>query len=226
MEDLENVKEVDELNLEEHQNSVELIHIIGGDEDVATSAWVSTTTEVTPEKRERIPALIDMLMRNGHWSPFENGGWLKFKLLVDNATHIQLLRHRYQSINVESARYKEYRQDRYYIPPDWPLEWQNFLKSASESCFKLYHRTISELAEAGIDRKRAKESARYFLPQSIQLECIVSMNFRAFLDFLRLRDSSDAQVEIHEVAHQMRVLVEETDRFKHSMATFDSLYGR
>jgi thymidylate synthase (FAD) len=205
------------------ENTVELIEIAGSDEDAAAAAWVSTTTEVDDEKRKRIPALIDMLMRNGHWSPFENAGWLKFKLTLDNASHIQLLRHRHQSINVESARYKEYRVDKYYIPEDWNEEWRGLLDSAAQSCFKLYHRAIEELVDSGLDRRRAKETARYFLPQCIQLECIVSMNFRAFLHFLSLRHSPDSQKEIYEIASKMRYQVEKTGRFRHCLETFDTL---
>lgn len=204
-------------------NRVELISVAGSDEDAAAAAWVSTTTEVDDEKRKRIPALIDMLMRNGHWSPFENAGWLKFKLTIDNASHIQLLRHRHQSINVESARYKEYRVDKYYIPEDWNDDWRSLLDSATQSCFALYHRAIEELEAQGLERKRAKETARYFLPMSIQLECIVSMNFRAFLHFLSLRHSPDSQREIYEISKAMREEVEKTGRFRHCLETFDTL---
>ena len=52
-------------------NKVELIGYYGSDEIIACSAWTSTNRNLTEEKRERIPNLINMLWINGHETPFE-----------------------------------------------------------------------------------------------------------------------------------------------------------
>ena len=43
------------------KNTVELLGYYGSDEVIACSAWTSTSRELTLEKRERIPNLLDML---------------------------------------------------------------------------------------------------------------------------------------------------------------------
>ena len=92
---------------QERLNHCELIGYYGDDETHALSAWTSTSRDLTPDKRERIPALLKMLAENGHHTPFEKSA-LHFLVTVDTATHIHLLKHRIGvSINGESARYKE-----------------------------------------------------------------------------------------------------------------------
>lgn len=74
------------------KNKVELIGFYGSDETVALSAWTSTNRELTEEKKNRIPKLIETLWKDGHETPFEK---LQFHFLVttDIATHIHLLKH-------------------------------------------------------------------------------------------------------------------------------------
>src|SRR5574339_680256 len=100
------------------ENTVELIGHYGSDEIIAGSAWTSTSRDITPEKRERIPGLINMLWTNGHETPFEKG-MVHFLVDTDIASHIHLLKHRISSMNAESARYKELKEDKYYLPYDW-----------------------------------------------------------------------------------------------------------
>ena len=108
-------------------NKVELIGYYGSDEIIACSAWTSTNRNLTEEKRERIPNLINMLWINGHETPFEKG-MVHFLVDTDIASHIHLLKHRISSLNAESARYKELKEDKYYLPEDWPTNWQDRLE--------------------------------------------------------------------------------------------------
>jgi len=52
-----------------YKNKVELIGHYGSDEIIACSAWTSTCRELTEAKKERIPALINMLWSEGHETP-------------------------------------------------------------------------------------------------------------------------------------------------------------
>jgi thymidylate synthase ThyX len=99
-------------------NTVELLGFYGSDEVIACSAWTSTSRELTDDKKSRIPSLIDMLWSNGHETPFEKAT-VHFLVNCDIASHIHLLKHRMASINAESARYKELKEDKFYIPKDW-----------------------------------------------------------------------------------------------------------
>ena len=100
------------------QNTVELIGYYGSDEVIACSAWTSTSRELTDDKRARIGKLIKQLWDAGHETPFEKG-LVHFLVNTDIASHIHLLKHRISSLNAESARYKELKEDKYYLPEDW-----------------------------------------------------------------------------------------------------------
>ena len=100
------------------ENTVELIGYYGNDEIIACSAWTSTSRDLTEDKKERIPNLLNMLWSNGHETPFEKG-MVHFLVDTEIASHIHFLKHRISSFNGESARYKELKEDKYYLPEDW-----------------------------------------------------------------------------------------------------------
>jgi thymidylate synthase ThyX len=58
-----------------------------------------------------------------------------------------------------------------------------------------------------LGRKRAKESARFFKTYNSQIAADVQFNMRSFANFLKLRSSEHAQVEIRDIAQQMYDLV-------------------
>ena len=201
------------------KNSVELLGYYGSDEIIACSAWTSTSRELDDKKRMRIPKLIDMLWSNGHETPFEKGV-VHFLVNTDIASHIHLLKHRVSSLNAESARYKELKEDKYYIPEDWSDEWARKLSLYTQEGNELYHECIADL-EPVLGRKRAKESARFFKTYNSQIQADVMFNMRSFANFIKLRNSEHAQVEIREIAQQMWDLVAtiEGEPFKHTLDT-------
>ena len=202
------------------QNQVELLGYYGSDEVIACSAWTSTSRDLTNDKKERIPKLINMLWSNSHETPFEKG-MVHFLVDTDIASHIHLLKHRISSLNAESARYKELKEDKFYIPEDWPIKWQQTLKTYTEYGNELYHMCVEELTRT-IGRKRAKESARFFKTYNSQIQADVMFNMRSFANFQKLRNSEHAQVEIRDIAAKMLELVEniEGNPFKHTIQAF------
>lgn len=206
-------------------NTVELIGYYGSDETHALSAWTSTSRELTPERKARIPAFLTQLASAGHHSVFEKSA-LHFLCTTDIATHIQLLKHRIGvSINAESARYKELKSDRYYTPPDWPQRdgtLQTAYENHMKESFALYHWTIARLEAQGVSRQRAKESARFVLPYANQIACDVQLNWRSFHHFLSLRTPGWAQAEIATLGRQMLALVSALpgNPFQHTIRAF------
>ncbi len=199
---------------------VELLGTYGGDRTHALSAWTSTFRDLTPDSEKRMPTLLKFLADNGHETPFEKSD-LHFLVRVDTATHIQILKHRIGvSVNGESARYKELKEPTCHVPEDWPEKWQAELDMHFHRCAHMYRAALREL-EPILGRKRAKESARYFLPFANQLTLDVSFNFRSFVHFLRLRAAPDAQKEINDVASQMLDLVRQQGDFEHSLNAFN-----
>lgn len=204
-------------------NQVELIGYYGEDKIHACSAWTSTSRNLSEDKINRIPKLLTMLASEGHHTPFEKS-YLHFLVTTDIASHIHIIKHRIGvSVNGESARYKEIKEDKYFIPEDWPLLWQEHLKSYTEQGLRLYHECMNSLIEDfGIDRKRAKESARFFRPYNTQITADVSFNWRSFYHFQSLRNKPDAQLEIRDIAQKMLSLVKNIDGnpFKYTIEAF------
>jgi thymidylate synthase (FAD) len=209
-------------------NTVELLGYYGSDEVIACSAWTSTSRDLTDEKRERVQPLIEMLWINGHETPFEKGV-VHFLVNTDIASHIHLLKHRISSLNAESARYKELKEDKYYIPEDWIIaygqtrlhggtDWAEKLEEYTKLGNDLYHRCIADL-EPVLGRKRAKESARFFKTYNSQIQADVMFNMRSFANFIQLRNSKHAQKEIREIAQDMWDLVStiEGEPFKYTL---------
>lgn len=220
------------------KNTVELIGHYGSDEIIALSAWTSTSRNLPDEKRERIPKLINDLWSAGHETPFEKG-IVHFLVDCDIASHIHLLKHRMSSLNSESARYKELKEDKFYLPADWESiklsdkasiygsfserlganhNWQSVLEHYTKIGNELYHQCLADLTPI-LGRKRAKESARFFKTYNSQIQCDVMFNMRSFANFQLLRNSEHAQVEIKEIAQMMLELVEniEGNPFKYTL---------
>ncbi len=224
-----------------NNNNVELLGWYGNDTTIACSAWTSTSRELTEDKKERIPKLINMLWTEGHETPFEKGS-VHFLVNCDIASHIHLLKHRIASINAESARYKELQEDKYYLPADWwevrigndcgvkdllnypheeYMDWFHALELYTELGNSLYHKSLEQLTPL-LGRKRAKESARFFKTYNSQIQADVQFNMRSFANFLKLRYSEHAQLEIKEIAREMLSLVQEIpgNPFQHTIKAF------
>jgi len=180
---------------------------------------------IAASKKKSPFELIDFLAEHNHGTPFEKAH-LDFQIKGDLASHIHSLKHRLSGINSESPRYKEFTTDKFYLPQDWKgikvstgleyyeedggfdavvvtgSEWLDILAAYSKFGFDLYHQAIDDI-EKQISRKRAKESARYFLGYNTQLNYDWQMNFRSFVNIQRLRNDDHAQREIHFIANTM-----------------------
>lgn len=227
-----------------NENKVELLGYYGGDLEHACSAWTSTSRNLSEEKKARIPKLLKMLAEAGHHSPFEKSS-IHFLIDTDIASHIHILKHRIGvPVNAESARYKELKEDKYYLPNDWKninnseridafcdydydhyeegkVDWVYLLEKYTKVGNELYHQCIKDL-EPILGRKRAKESARFFKTYNSQIQADVMFNWRSFAHFLSLRKKPDAQKEIREIAEKMLELVKgiEDNPFKHTIEAF------
>ena len=221
------------------QNSVELIGYYGSDLTHAQSAWTSTVRDLTPDKLDRVDRLLATLAEQGHLTPFEKSS-LHFLVNVDQATHIHLLKHRIGvSINGESARYKELKEDKTYLPDDWidisyqgddaewtqgrgNNDWYSILRDYTNMGNLLYHQAIKDLTPL-VGKKRAKESARFFKTINSQITLDIMFNWRSFVHFLKLRNDEAAQLEVRTIAAQMLQLVKniEGNPFQHTITAFN-----
>jgi len=221
-------------------NKVELIGWYGGDRAIARAAWTSTQIDVDKKSDEQVrDLLVNKLWNNEsgkpHRTPFERG-IVEFNITCDVASHIHLIKHRHANVNGESARYKELKEDKYYLPKDWTDakisdsfeslntasdDWYERLKEYTEEGNRLYHECLKDLTPI-LGRKRAKESARFFKTYNSQITLSVMMNMSCFHNFYTLRVDDAAQLEIKEIAEQMLMCVKNipNDPFKYTLEAF------
>ena len=199
-------------------------------------------------KKKSALELLQFLAQHNHCTPFEKS-CLDFQITGDIASHIHQIKHRIgNSINSESARYKEL-TDKWYLPEDWKYlypntndifnnnrdlhwwlhltdqkdkDWHSILNDFTTLGHLLYHQSVKDLTKI-LGRKRAKESARYFLTYNKQLDYDCMFNFRSFVHFQQLRNSEYAQLEIQQIAQQMLDLVKAIPGtpFIHSLEAFN-----
>ena len=181
-----------------------------------------------------IEGLLKYLSEAGHESPFRMSSFC-FTATNDIATHIQKLKHAIilEAENGESAKYKELKEDKYYLPEDWlnygavGVKWYKKLEESSKQTNKFYHLALKELVEAGMSKKRAKESARYFKMYNSQINTVNKFSFAGVMTFYnkrhnKVKGSEFAQNEISDIVFQM---VEEiknipNNPFKYSLLAY------
>ncbi len=242
---------------------VELIDYMGSDKLHSLAAWASTFAEFDldlPEsnrvdiivnhilnngkKKRSIEELLDYLAQNEHTSPFRFSSFV-FACTTDIATHIQKLKHTVilEAENGESARYKELKEDKFYLPEDWSnvycsnltaLEeefnisfnengnYRNLLASYTELGNKLYHQALIDLTPI-LGKKRAKETARYFKTYNSEINTLNKLSFDGVIQFYYKRhDKRHVQNEIADLSIAMVNCIKDItgNPFQHSLKAF------
>lgn len=190
--------------------SINLVEIMGKDLAVVNSARVSygNSTFELSEKDER---LIHRLLRDRHGTPFEQAvmtWYVRCPIFVAR----EWFRHRIGSFNEFSARYKEMPMD-FYTPKNFrvpaPEEVQmnykyvNADEKTNEQATEIL-RQVYEMCQWGyeslLELGIAKEHARVGLPVGIYTEFRWTINARALMNFLALRNHPAAMAEIRAYA--------------------------
>lgn len=179
---------------------VELVKCVGGDEDIAEAAWVSNYGgDIPVEQYERIPGLINFLMRDRHGTPFEHNS-LTFRVSAPLFVFYEWHRHRVGwSYNEESARYREL-EPVFYVPGDNRALTQT--GSPGKYTFEQGSYEQVVITEAShkraainawseyqhlLDKGVAREVARNVLPVSVYKTQYATCNLRSLFAFLSLR---------------------------------------
>lgn len=179
---------------------VELVQCVGDDTSIAEAAWVSNYGgDIPTDKAEKIPGLINFLMRDRHGTPFEHNS-LTFRVSAPLFVFYEWHRHRAGwSYNEESARYREL-EPVFYVPRgDRALRQTG---SPGKYVFEqgdykqrvLTEGTHRRAAVAAwseyqylLDHGIAKEVARNVLPVSVYKTMYATCNLRSLFSFLSLR---------------------------------------
>lgn len=194
-------------------------------------ARISSTRE---DKTE--PGLINYLIQNNHWSPFEHS-FVTWEIETSKAIGIQLLRHRSNYFQEFSQRYQDVgklseqmvepyearlqastnRQSSTKVIAE--LEWDevngyNFAlypdtNDAQRMALRLAAKSydLSERAyRAQLNAGVSRETARFVLPMATKTKMHVTQNVRSLIHWLDLRDDGHAQEEAQMVARAVKEL--------------------
>jgi len=198
---------------------VRLDDFMADDLSVVNAARVSFAKE-SSEMDDRSIGLINFLMRERHGTPFEHNSF-RFHIKCPLFVAREWFRHRIGSFNEFSARYSMV-EDEFYIPlaenirtqvgkpGSYSFEQitdgrQDSAISIISSVNKLAYHQYMLLVEMGV----AKEVARCVLPVSMYTQFYWTVNARSLMNFISLRDSEHAQMEIREYAIKVREIFAE-----------------
>ena len=194
---------------------IDLASFMGSDFTVAASARVSLRQETQSlyatldEFEAKDKGLINRLMRDKHTSCFESVVF-QFRIRAPIFVARQHFRHRWGSFNEESGRYVELK-DECYVPQTYlvqvgkamdykrmeldPYTSGQFRQRELE-LLKQMRALYEDKLAAGI----AREHARIHLPVSQYTTYLWTVNGLALMNFLWLRNSPHAQLEIRKYA--------------------------
>jgi len=189
---------------------VRLDDAMADDLSVVNGARVSFARRKT-EMDESDEGLIRFLMRDRHGSPFEHNAF-RFHVRCPIFVAREWFRHRIGSFNEFSMRYAKATED-FYVPdaedvrtqigkpgaytfepvdPELAEETRRELAALYDEAFAAYTR----LVERGV----ARELARAVMPVGSYTQFYWTVNARALMNFVSLRNSEFAQLEIRRYA--------------------------
>jgi thymidylate synthase (FAD) len=198
---------------------VRLDDAMADDLSVANAARVSFARR-KEELDESDEGLIRFLMRDRHGTPFEHNAF-RFHIRCPIFVAREWFRHRIGSFNEFSLRYAMATDD-FYIPdaqdvrtqvgkpgaytfepvdPELAERTREELKTVYEQAFATY----AGLVEAGV----ARELARSVLPVGAYTQFYWTLNARALMNFLSLRNSEFAQLEIRRYGEAVETFLAE-----------------
>src|SRR4029450_7852891 len=189
---------------------VRLDEAMADDASVVNGARVSFARHKA-EMDDSDAGLIRFLMRERHGTPFEHNAF-RFHIRAPIFVAREWFRHRVGSFNEVSMRYAKATDD-FYVPEPQDVRTQvgkpgaysfepvsddvaettrEELRQVYETAYSAYER----LVELGV----ARELARAVLPVGAYTEFYWTVNARALMNFLSLRNSENAQREIRRYA--------------------------
>lgn len=161
--------------------------------------------------------LIRFLMRSRHGTPFEHNAF-RFHVKTPIFVAREWFRHRIGSFNEYSGRYSVMPNE-YYVPQPEHIRTQvgkpgnyTFEPLPSDEATDVaqimdaYSITSFDAYESLVNRGVAKEVARMILPLGSYTEFYWTVNARALMNFLSLRNDQAAQFEIREYAKAVESL--------------------
>ena len=199
-----------------------------------TIVEIARVSSTRTDKSENPAGLINYLIKNKHWSPFEHG-FLTLEIKTSKAIGIQLLRHRSFTFQEFSQRYAEVtdiepiefrlqaeknrqsstnvigaikqEQDQFHVSlPEQSVsvEISNWLDKVSDHL----EENLS-LYKEGLQLGIAKECTRMILPLATETTIYMTGSVRSWIHLIMIRDDEHAQKEIQIIARKMKEIFKE-----------------
>ena len=221
------------------QIEVELLGSFGSDRDIANAAWTSSLEQQKKEQRldTDVARVVKYLIENRHSTPIEQVVY-RFYLKMPIFVSRQFMRHRLQSPNEMSGRYRTLSDEYLALPADVQAivsktsdtgladDWAEL----HEKEFAFYQDRLNNYKKEmdnGIitndEYKRIREVLRGVLGTSFFTKITTMFNLRSLSNFFRLRLDPHAQPEIRELAEKMLALVEKDNNCPVAIACLKKL---
>lgn len=143
------------------------------------------------DKLDKRADFVKGLIKSGHETPLEFASATFMVSGISRICQNQMVRHRHASYCVMSERYVDVSKMNFTYPYEILKQYDGLIDYVEEAV-----RLYKGLLDLGVK----KEDARFLLPQGINTNVCVNMNFRALRHFLKLRLDTHAQWEIRQVA--------------------------
>ena len=178
---------------------VKLIAYTPNPDKVCAIAAKNCISQKIPEDVEDLNSLVHA-MRAGHTSVAENASFTFSIEGVSRVLETQLVRHRIgASYAIQSGRYNARDPTNYVIPFD--------IDDLYDEHFILFDHALRDLDNYLKENGINAEERRYFYPQGLKTNIIMTMNGRELLHWLSLRLCTRAQKEHRELAEKILELV-------------------
>ncbi len=199
-----------------------------------TIVEIARVSSSRSDKSEAPENLINYLIKNHHWSPFEHG-FITIEVVTSRGIAAQLLRHRSNFFQEFSQRYqdvkhvskegifepiefrwqaKENRQSSegiigeiYLAHDNTYVRYSDDIESEDMELLSRAHDllyTSETLYNEMIERGWAKETARFILPLATRTRLFITMNIRSVIHWLDLREDGHAQKEVRIIANEFK----------------------
>lgn len=181
------------------------------------------------DKTEKPEGLINYLINNKHWSPFQHS-YLTFEIVTSKSIGIQFLRHLSFTFQEFSQRYAKVEN---VEPIEFRLQAEKNRQSSVSSIGTVSQGVNSfiidldtndpnleqwlgkvathlqatlNLYNEGLELGVAKECARMILPMASQTTLYMTGSVRSWIHFLAIRDDGHAQLEAQLIAKEIKKL--------------------
>lgn len=164
------------------------------------------------------PGLLNYLIRNKHWSPFEHA-FATFEIETNRAIAAQILRHRSFTFQEFSLRYAAASgTEKFKARRQGITNRQSSTDDLNMDVIQWYDETQRDIEEytyqryeASLKNGIAKEQARFLLPMATVTKLYMTGSIRSWIHYFDIRCDEHTQQEHRVLALMMRALLFDND---------------